>query len=345
VCKNRGGVDQSLGCNPLHSEDGDSPRLHVVTVPFNPDDPLDHFPEHRAFGTDQYSNMQIPTAALWQVRSGMASKCRPSGIPQYGVRFQRAMRETGFLGSLPPNTDLGLYQMLYDMEFSMVDQWATSGSPGGPPAFAHNGPHSTNKVTGGFARTGLFLIPYPCLDNDPLTTNPDVCPSGENGADAVIDIDDNDPGDDVIGGVLSPEVDFLEAGGPAPTFHVWTGTRYRFDAATGAGIFDNPSPCNKKFQVEVSNDSDFPVSGTITSPWVIVDTNPISANTPECYDTWTPNNADWATLQAGGDRIYYRARTRDNLDGNERLSTLPGNGLFDVPPPYAVITPDGQSDY
>ena len=50
-------------------------------------------------------------------------------------------------------------------------------------------------------------------------------------------------------------------------------------------------------------------------------------------------------LQAGGSRVYFRARTRDALDGNERVSTRPGGGLWTVPPPYAVITPDGRSDY
>ena len=53
------------------------------------------------------------------------------------------------------------------------------------------------------------------------------------------------------------------------------------------------------------------------------------------------------TLQTGGalSRVYYRARTQDASGGNERLSTSPGNGLWTVPPPYAVITANGKSDY
>jgi hypothetical protein len=166
-----------------------------------------------------------------------------------------------------------------------------------------------------------------------------------DGADAVIDIDDNDPANDItINGVSHPTYDFLKAGGVPPIFHVWTGLRYNFDV-NGAATLNNPSPCNKKFNVEVSNDPSFPGASTITSGWTNVDLNPTTANSPECYGTWAPSNADWQTLQAGGNRIYYRARTRDAMNGNERLSTTPGNGLWTVPPPYAVITADGKSDY
>lgn len=91
----------------------------------------------------------------------------------------------------------------------------------------------------------------------------------------------------------------------------------------------------------------FPAASTIMSPFIDVDTDPTTAGTPECYGTFTPSAADWTTLQAGGagTRIYYRARTRNAADANERLSTMPGKGLWTVPPPYAVITVDGMSDY
>jgi hypothetical protein len=74
-----------------------------------------------------------------------------------------------------------------------------------------------------------------------------------------------------------------------------------------------------------------------------VDTDPTTTDTPECFGTWTPGRGPWAALQAGK-AIYYRARTRDAADGNERLSTKPG-GLWTVPPPYALITLDGRSPF
>jgi hypothetical protein len=82
------------------------------------------------------------------------------------------------------------------------------------------------------------------------------------------------------------------------------------------------------------------------SPWIDVDLDPGTAASPECADTWTLPPADWTTLQAGGSRIYYRVRTRDAADANERLSTQPAANLWGtVPAPYAVITADGLPDY
>lgn len=347
VAKNMGGPGNSVNCTNS-KEDGLLPRLHSVTTPFNPGAAGDHFPEHRTGLTCQYCDGQVAAALLWQVRVGMRSKCRPSGLPQFGVRFQRAVRETGFVGFTPVNTDLDRYRELYDLEQKLVDQWATSGSPVGPPAFAHNGPHTTNKVTAGFARGGVFLIPYQCLDGNTATVDALYCPSGEFGGDAVIDIDDNDPNDDLdINGVHHPEVDFLKLGGPAPTFQVWTGPRYKLNDAAGGSTINSRSPCNAKFMVEVSTDPTFPAASTFNSGWITVDTDPGTPATPEGFGTWTPAAAQWTKLQARGAKtlIYYRVRTRDASDLNERISTQPGNGLWTVPPPYAVITADGKSDY
>ena len=345
--KNQGGVDNSLNC-ANSSEGGAFPRAHELEWPFNPGNALDHFPEHRSLASGAYSEMQMPTAALWQVRTGMRSKCKWSGIPQYGVRFARALKRTGFFGaSVPGSSDQGIYRYIHDFEEKLMDEWASAGSPGGPPAFVHNGPHTANKVSAGFAKGGTFLIPHVCLDSDAGTTDPSSCSGGTNGGDAVIDIDDNDPADDYsINGMLHEEVDFLELGGAAPSFHVWTGPRYQFNGS-GAATFPNPSLCNEEYRVEVSDADTFPGGSTFNSGWVTVDRDPTTAGSAECYDEWTLPNAAWTSLQAGGDgtRIYFRVTTRFLGGGNERVSTEPGAGLWIVPPPYSVITSNGLSDY
>jgi len=347
VAKNRSGTDSHLDC-AKHKEANGLPRRHQVDLPFDPAKPGDHFPEHRLLWTNDYADGQIGAAALWQVRLGMRSKCRPSGAPQFAVRFARALRETGMFSATPPHTDRGIYRYLTELGREMLEQWATSGDPGGPPAFRHNGRHTTNKLTSGYARAGLFFVPPACIDGDPASSDAGFCPDGDTGGDAVIDVDDLDAADDPeIRGVVHRETDFLELGGPAPLFHVWTGPRYRFEADGEAATLTDASLCNAEFQVEASLDPSFPEAATVTSPWIGVDRDPVSEDTPECYGTWQPSDADWETLQADGllSRLYYRARTRDESGGNVRLSTEPGNGLRSVTPPYAVLTADGRSDY
>jgi hypothetical protein len=348
VAKNLGGVDASANCQGSrgHVEDAGLPRLHEVTVPFNPAAPGDHFPEHRDVATGDLPDMQMPAAILWQVREGIRSKDPASGHPQYFARFTRALKNTGFLGA-GGSTDLALYHALHDLAVEMIEQWATSGLAGGPAAFAHDGNHTTNKIVAGFARGGVFPMPAACIDGDGATSDAGICPAGEHGGEAVIDIDDNTLGDDLtVDGIAHPETDFLKLGGPAPTFHVWTGPRYRFSGAKARPI-TGTAPCHAKFLVEAANDPAFPQAGTVDSGWKDVDTDTNTPASPECYGTWTPTDDQWQALQAGGasSRVYYRARTRDAANGNERVSTEPAGGLWQVPPPYAVITTTGTSEY
>jgi hypothetical protein len=353
VGKNVGGTDARRNClpspgNPGHSERDWFPRKLEVRAGQTGGD---HFPEHRAAavgGANEYADGQIAGAALWEVRAGMRSKCRPSGVPQFSVRFQRALVHSGFFASIAPDaSDRGVYQRLVELLFKLTEQWATAGLPGGPPAFAHNGPHTTNKVTSGFARAGIFLVPWQCLDADPSNDATLGCPAANPGADAVIDVDDDDEADDdLVNGAVVVDRDFLRAAAtPVPKFHVWTGPRYRLDGPAGAHTVPSPAPCNDEFQVEVTTD---PAFATITaaSGWIRV--NRLAGGAaPTCYGVWSPDPAQWTQLRLGTPpaRIYYRARTRDAGGGTVRLSTEPGNGLWTVPPPYAVITTDGRSSY
>ncbi|HEY3055796.1 MAG TPA: hypothetical protein VGK31_07695, partial [Thermoanaerobaculia bacterium] len=347
--KNQAGVNVSLNC-ATSSEDGGVPRLASVGEPFNPASVLDHFPEKRATFTGDYANGQIMAAALWLTRAGMRSKCLPSGTPQYFVRLNRALYNFGFLtntcGGITCDRDV--YRFAQDFLRQMTQQWATSGQPGGPPGFAHNGAHSTNKLLSGFARTGLFLVPYECIDGDATTGNPGFCAvagGGENGGDAIVDVNDNDPGDDpVIDGVTHPEIDYARRGGPIPTFRAWTGPRFQFTGAGSASGFSpsvaTPSPCNTRFQVELSNDDTF-ATGVVSSGFQTVS----ATAQPQCYGTWTPSGADWTTLSGttGDVRVFYRIRTQNAAAANEKISTQPGNASFGtIPAPYVIVNNAGQ---
>jgi hypothetical protein len=346
---NIGGMNASLNCVGNTDQGGSLPRDAKVTVPYDPTSSDDHFPEHRLLATGDYADGQMIAAALWQTRVGMRSKCMPSGTAQYFVRVQRAIFNFGMLTSTCTGCDRDIYRYGTDLYKQMAQQWATSGQAGGPPAFHHNGAHTTNKVMSGFAKAGFFLMPYQCVDGDTTTTDAGYCPSGEYGGDAIIDIDDNDTTNDfTIDGVVHPTFDYLNRSNGPPTFNVWTGPRYLFSAAGGT-TFPNPAPCNGQFQVEVANDDAFTVN-LVSSGFQSVNLDPTMGG-PQCFGTWSPSAADWTTLKAGTGttQIFYRVTTRkDASDTVGRISTSPGgppgSGLFTVPPPYAIINDTGTQD-
>ena len=340
VAKNMGGKDHSYYCtgNPGHTEGRALPRLHEVTVPLDVNHPGDHFPEHRvADSTDGYADGQIAAAALWQVREGMGSIDPLGGYADYFKRYLHALAEAGWVGADLGDTDMAIYQYLALLERHLVQQWWASSTS-----------NTTNKVLAGFAKTGIFAIPPACLDDDASTNDTQVCPSGTNGGDAVVDVDDNDLSDDVTqDNVLHADHDHLKRNGPPPVFHVWTGPRYRFsgDAAT---LYQQPAPCNSKFIVDLSTDEQFTGPSTAkraSSGWISVNVDNGTAAKPnakaQCYGTWTPDARTWGLFK-NGTRVYYRARTADASGGNVRDSTLPMAGTWTVPPPYAVITSDGR---
>lgn len=343
--KNMGGVDVSENC-AAHNEGGGLPRLASVSEPFNTATVLDHFPERRATLTGGYEDMHINAAALWLTRQGMRSKCLPSGTPQYWVRINRALYNSGFVTNTCANCDRDIYLFSQNFEQQMAQQWATAGQPGGPPGFAHNGAHTTNKLLSAWARVGIFLIPFSCIDGDATTGDPTFCPvasGGENGGDAIGDVFDGDAADDVvIDQITHVEMDWIERG-TLPTFRVWTGPRFKFNAAGSASGYTpsmaTPSPCNTKFRVEMASNDTFTM-GLIEGPWQNVSTTA----QPECYGTWQPDPTDWTTLggATGAVKVYYRIRTRDAADANEKLSTSPGSGSYTVPASYLVVNDAGQ---
>lgn len=314
--KNVGGKDHSRNCQPGHQEDWLLPRRLEITPTLDPANPADHFPEKRStgIGCSEYCDGQIVGAALWQVRAGLERRFPSTGVATFGARVQSAMRRTGLgPGIYPPYMDTQIYQLLYDIALELTREW-----PGSADA------HSVNKVTTGLARAGLFLVPYQCLVVS--GTPPEACPPGAGGGDAVVDVD----------------ADYLAPGAAAPAFSVWTGPRYRLVVPYGAAVIQNPPPCHPAFKVEISSDPQFPAAATADSGWLTVNTQALSDGVGECRGAWTPAVADWDRVKSGASRIYYRARTRDASGGNERISTSPAQGLFDVPPPFAQITPAGR---
>lgn len=156
-----------------------------------------------------------------------------------------------------------------------------------------------HKVLTGFARAGIFL----------------------SDADAVIDIND----------------DFLNRNDAAgPTFSVWTGRDYTFNA--DGSVNTATQPFNTRFTLEVANDEAFTVnlisSGVQTG--VVAGAGGVGS--------WTIPTADWTTLKAQ-DQIFYRVTTTNNSGGNVRTSGNPGNGfLAGVPAGRATINESGECE-
>lgn len=311
----------------------------------------DHFPEHRRISyypgaplfplVPDYADMQIASAALWEVRVGARSFGSIAGGLSYFTRFVRTLATTGWLGieylnNLCPSaltyddptcrraadgySDRDVYRGLVDLEIKLANQWTTH------DATSHLD-RTVNKVASGFARAGIFMIPPACLDGDYLGDALMSCTGGKSGGDAVIDIDDNDCLDDWIDGwgdpcypssitgVLHQDRDHLKYDGPVPSFHVWTGPRYGFSGRYATFDPSGEPPCNNKFMVEVADDEAFLTAHT-TSGWL--ETSPTSP----CYFKWTPTDAEWTNIvirlqtqnfiglqPQNTNRLYYRVTT------------------------------------
>lgn len=335
TAKNLGGPNASLACR-RHDEGNGLPRLA--------DPATDHFPEHRVRDKGPYPDGQIAAAALWGVRQGMRSKSQAAGTAEYWVRFNRALWRYGFLHPTCTQCegsgnafncwsagDRDIYRYLSTLLRQMVaDQVAVSSGKGWA--------HAVNKTVAGFARAGLFLVPSACLESRAAGA-PALCPAGPRGADAVIDVDDRDPGDDpTVDGVTFPENDYLRRQGVPPRFEVWTGPRFLFDAQ-GQASLPEKAPCSPFFAVEVANNPEFLATGkgklTFSSG---------ALPAVDCHGAWTMDAAAWKALAgpAGETRVYYRVKTW-GAAGEARLSTHPGGGGFgEVAPPFFVIDESGR---
>lgn len=332
--KNMGDVDATLNCRGITSEAGGFPRLASL--------PTDSFPEHRRLDKGEYANGQIAAAGLWEVRKGMRSKSLAGGTLETWIRTLRALGHFGFLTHTCPSTkavwdpalqrfrydscDQDVFLYLQDLESKMVGSWLSGGEPTR---------QAVSKVLSGWAKAGVFLVPYKCLDGKAGTRDGLACSDQDTALDAVIEIDDRNPGDDLkdADGVVHPEVDYLARTGSLPRFRVWTGPAYLFSAA-GDALTGSPR-CGKSYEIEVASDAAFQTnlwtSGPQTPAKPCEDEFDLSGRLPE---------KTWNAIAAQG-RIYYRVRTWDN-SGHKRVSTEPGAGAFTIPPPFAVINDTGK---
>jgi len=156
-----------------------------------------------------------------------------------------------------------------------------------------------HKILSGFARAGIFLSP----------------------SDAIIDIND----------------DFLDRDDAnGPTFTVWTGRDYTFNA--NGTVNTGNQPFNTRFTVEVANDEAFTVNliSSGVQAGVVAGAGGVG--------TWNLPVVDWNTLKVQ-DQIFYRVTTNNNAGGNVRNSANPGNGtLTGVPAGKATINESGECE-
>lgn len=330
----------SLNC-ARHSEEGGLPRLSHVGAPDVVNlHSTDRFPEHVRKWNGPYARMQVASAALWSVREGMRSHLGALlGPAEYFRSFVRTLAATGWVGPIAQANfePEHVYRGLLDLEVSMANEWVKS--PPSGTAFL------LGKITAGFAKAGVFMIPPGCLDAGAVTDRPEFCAGGLDGGDAVIDIDDNDPSDDEIiaPGLAHEEGDYLKRSGGGPSFLIWTGPGYTFDG--GQAVTTSPA-CNRQYKVELSTDKSF--SAPTTNGW-----QSIPSGGSACFVRWTPSLVQWNNLKgsSGTTRIYYRLKTRQAPGSPELVSTLPARGLFrgyfvagHIPPPYAIVNDTGRSE-
>lgn len=156
-----------------------------------------------------------------------------------------------------------------------------------------------HKILAGFARAGIFL----------------------SDRDAIVDINDDYLNRNDVNG---------------PSFTIWTGRDYTFNANGSANTGNQPF--NTRFTVEVANDEAFTVNLVSSGSLGGV----VAADGGRA--TWVMPQANWNTLKAQN-QIFYRVRTTDASGGNARTSGNPGNGfLTNVPAAKAFINESGECE-
>jgi len=135
--------------------------------------------------------------------------------------------------------------------------------------------------------------------------------------------------------VIDISDDWLQSSDAPPTFTVWTGQDFAFNAA---GAASDSNQYNDSYEVELANDADFTVNHISSG----TQTNVAEDSTGNSYGTWTPSAKQWATL-TGGKVLYYRARSWDPGNTTPRDSEHTMAGFMEVPTTAAMINDGGSA--
>jgi hypothetical protein len=322
----------------------DTPPVHAKPISAR-------FPDHRMSAPGDYGDGQILGAALWHTWQGMRSQGQTAGqLPVWG-RLNEAVWATGYSPTICPYSnsacDINIYRAGREMLVHYTDSWLRSDTP-----------QTVNKMLSAFARAGIFLTPHGCLTGGGLgdTTpplDPQFCKEARTAGDAIIDIDDNDS-DPLDGtttfGIRFRDDDFVSSlpNAPLPTFRVWTGAPFSFDA-NGTVLTPSTPLCNDGFTIYVRKSGD-PMWHPNVPPDKQGGPDPVT-KVDGCYgEQMLDKDLFVGFKMSGSGKIEYKViTTSTKVPSAARDSTHPGADLWPAPaggfaPSVFFINGSGHSD-
>lgn len=133
--------------------------------------------------------------------------------------------------------------------------------------------------------------------------------------------------------VIDIDQDYLSKNDQPPTFTVWVGPDFSFDAS---GTASDITPAHPLYQVEVANDAGFTANHTFS---------PVQSNLAEdaggnTWGSWQLPQNTWDKL-GHGSLIYYRVTAWDPYLQDPITSETTEGGMMTVPTATAVVTDGG----
>jgi hypothetical protein len=312
------GVRDALHCTipGTTSEQDQLPRLAMADDehPIYKGHVLDRFPDHRglAGGKGPYADGQIAAAAMWLLREGMWDASGEAGLVALWSRFNGALADWGY-AAMATDQDWSIYERLRELLVHLVRAFDDQEDE-----------HNVNKVLSAFARAGIFLTSWSCLQP---TATARSCPDGM-GPTAIVDVElpvAKPPVavlDDANTLTIANLRPLLAPSAQGPRFRVWTGVPFR---GVGANARQDGTRCNDEFMVKILDATGNKVLEE--SSWQPV--------TKPCYGTWQPSR--WATYRSGnGSFFQYQVGTRRRGTTSVIWSTEPTPALK-IPPARLLV--------